>query len=612
MSTYLAFRPPVRIQTTLALSPDASRVAYADDKGGQFNVAVRDMAGSQSRSLTHYTDHTVRRVAWHPNGEQLLFVADRRGNENSQLYLVPAGGGAATALTSADNAQHFAAIGNPFSPDGRLVAYAATDRKPDDQDILLCELETGVVRRIFAPGGRLHAGYWSADGARLSITEWVDETRDHIVHVADLRNGKVRRITFNLKPAVYWLGPWLPDGSGFIVRTNLDRDFEALAVVDADSGELTFIDAPNWDVEQADSSADGRILVWTVDVDGASQMRARDMLSGETIAVPELPLGVASRLSLSADGAVAVLVMATPKMPNNVLRVDLKTGELTWITEFIPEGVVDGSLPEPELVRFTSPLGDRVPAYVYLPREVSRPLGVVISIHGGPTVQERPNYPYGGMYQFLQDQGIAVFAPNIHGSSGYGYRYQSKIYRNWGGDDLNDIDAAVGYLLEQPWVDPDRIALFGGSYGGFVALSALSRLPHRRFAGAVVYFGPSNLVTLAKASPPTWRSLVERIIGNPETDFDFLMSRSPVTYSDAICTPLLLLQGANDPRVPQSESDQIVDRLAARGVDVDYRVFDDEGHGFTKTENEIAARTATTDFFVKHVGTATGNLRPLE
>jgi dipeptidyl aminopeptidase/acylaminoacyl peptidase len=179
--------------------------------------------------------------------------------------------------------------------------------------------------------------------------------------------------------------------------------------------------------------------------------------------------------------------------------------------------------------------------------------------------------------------------------------YQQLSYRDWGGGDLGDLADAVHYLRRQDWVDPERIGVVGRSYGGFAVLSCVSRLPELDWAAAVDWCGPSNLVTFTRSQPPTWRSKVALMVGDPETDKDFLMARSPVTYADQIRTPLFIIQGANDPRVPKPESDQIVERLRARGMEVRYDVYPDEGHSFGKRENQIKARSAAGEFLLSHL-----------
>jgi dipeptidyl aminopeptidase/acylaminoacyl peptidase len=237
-----------------------------------------------------------------------------------------------------------------------------------------------------------------------------------------------------------------------------------------------------------------------------------------------------------------------------------------------------------------------VPAWLYKPRELNGRVPVVLSVHGGPEAQERPDYSYVAyMYQYWLSRGIGVLATNIRGSTGYGKSYQKLIRRDWGGGDLKDMEHAVKYLHSLDWVDPQNIGFFGGSYGGYACLSAVSRLPEL-FAVAVGWFGPSNLVTFARSVPPYWKSFIKDWVGDPDEDRDLLVERSPITYVDNVKTPLFVVQGALDPRVVQAESDQFVDKLRARGVPVRYDVYPDEGHGFTKRSNELKALKDSAEF----------------
>jgi dipeptidyl aminopeptidase/acylaminoacyl peptidase len=220
-------------------------------------------------------------------------------------------------------------------------------------------------------------------------------------------------------------------------------------------------------------------------------------------------------------------------------------------------------------------------------------VAAVLSVHGGPESQSRPLY--WPLYQYLLSRGIAVLDPNIRGSTGYGKTYQRLIRRDWGGAELEDLRSARDWLSRQGWVDDDRVGVFGGSFGGFAVLSCVTRLPDR-WAAAVDIFGPSNLVTFARAVPPTWKRLMAKWVGDPDDDRDLLLERSPITYVDAVRTPLLVIQGATDPRVVKGESDQMVDRLRELGRDVEYVVFEDEGHGFTRRRNEVKALGLAAEF----------------
>jgi dipeptidyl aminopeptidase/acylaminoacyl peptidase len=282
-----------------------------------------------------------------------------------------------------------------------------------------------------------------------------------------------------------------------------------------------------------------------------------------------------------------------------VFIVDLEKHETRQITNGMLGGIPEASLIEPELIRYPTFDGREIPAWLYRPKG-DGPFPVLLSIHGGPEAQERPTYAYTGLYQYLLSRGIGVLAPNVRGSTGYGITYQKLIHRDWGGDELKDFEHAVKYLHSQPWVKRDRIGVYGGSFGGFATLSCVSRLPDY-WAAAVDLVGPSNLVTFAKAVPPTWRATMKTWVGDPETEQEFLMSRSPVTYVDQIKAPLFVIQGANDPRVVKPESDQIVARLRERGVDVRYDVYEDEGHGFTKRSNSIKAMGDIARFLEDHL-----------
>jgi dipeptidyl aminopeptidase/acylaminoacyl peptidase len=265
-------------------------------------------------------------------------------------------------------------------------------------------------------------------------------------------------------------------------------------------------------------------------------------------------------------------------------------------------GIDERDMVVPKLIRYPTFDGRKIPAWLYKPKgiSVSQKVPVILSIHGGPEAQELPLYLYTGLYQYWLSRGIGVVAPNIRGSTGYGKTYQKLIHHDWGGDELKDIEAAVKYLHTLAWVDPQRIGIFGASFGGFAVLSAISRLPHY-WAAAADLEGPSNLTTLIKTGPPHWRQIDEMAIGNPDTEPDFLLSRSPITYLHHIETPLFIFQGTQDPRVPKAESDQVVEQLRARGADVRYVVHDDEGHGFTKRENELKIWRDTSEFLMSHL-----------
>jgi dipeptidyl aminopeptidase/acylaminoacyl peptidase len=596
VTIFADFRPSRRFQLSVAISPDGTDVAYADNASGQFDLVIQPVDGGSPRRLTRYTDDTVRDLIWTPDGRELIFLADTRGDEFLQIRRVPAAGGPVESITDAPKVQH--SLGR-VSPDGRRLAYAGNDRDPSVQDILVRDLVTGESQRVYDAGGVMEPGHWSPDGTRLSAVDFRSNTEQDLYVVAF--DAPSRRIVpAGERDAKCLPGPWV--GDRFLVRTDAGREFVGLGWIDPADGSVDWIATPDADVEAVALSRDCRVLVWMVNTGGVSRLFARDLTTGVELPVPQMPAGTADALAVSADGRRAALLFTTGARPMNVAVVHLETGRWQRLTDATPAGATP--VAEPTLVELPSHDDRRIPAWLYRP-DGDGPFGAVLSIHGGPESQERPRYMYSGMYQYLLDQGIAVLAPNVRGSTGYGRAYQRMIHRDFGGAELGDFDAAARYLRGQDWVDPRRIGVFGGSYGGFASLSCLSRLPDY-WACGISLFGMSNLVTFARSVPPTWRALMTAWVGDPDTETEFLMSRSPVTYADAIDAPLFVIQGANDPRVVRAESDQIVQRLRDRGVEVRYDVYDDEGHGFTKRENELRALTDVTAFLVRHLSGADG------
>jgi dipeptidyl aminopeptidase/acylaminoacyl peptidase len=591
--SYEQFAAVRRYQPTLSFSPDGSELVYSTNVSGQFNAWRQSSDGGYPHQLTSFQDEAVREVAWSPDGKTIVFSADHHGNEQYQLHLVAPEHGWPERLPGEPDVQHF--IGQ-WDPTGRYFSYGANDREPTEQDVLIRDRESGEVRRLLAGDGFLFPAFWSPDGSKLTAGK-ANSNADQDLFIIDVATGSAKQILQHEGQVVIQPGPWSADGSGFYLATNRDREFTNLAYFDIEADALRWIETPEWDVEFFDLSKDGRVLVWIVNEDGYSKIHARDTETGELIRVPELPAGITIWLTISSDGSRLGLQHSIPTHSVEVYVIDLQVGTAKRITDGFLGGIDESTMVEPQLVRFPSFDGKLIPAFLYQPKGEG-PFGVVYSIHGGPEYQERPNYS--ALYQYLLSRGIGVLATNIRGSTGYGKSYQKLIQRDFGGDDLKDMEAAAKYLQSLHWVDPTRIGVYGGSYGGFAVLSCVSRIPDY-WAAAVDIVGPSNLVTFAKAVPPTWRRFMAEWVGDPYTEEEFLMSRSPITYVDNIKAPLFVIQGANDPRVVKPESDQIVERLRARGVDVRYDVYEDEGHGFTKRTNELKAMKDTAEFLELHL-----------
>ncbi|MDP8910508.1 MAG: S9 family peptidase [Actinomycetota bacterium] len=591
-----------RFAPVLAFTPDGSQLYFSSNISGQFNLWRIPVEGGWPEQLTSFTGETVRLLAVSPRDGTLAFCADTDGDEFHQIYVLPPEGGWPEQWTDAPQVQHYVSP-DSWSPDGSRLAYAANARTPTDLESWVRDARSGETRPIFGEGKATTTAAWSPDGSSLLVVDQRHNS-DTSVHLVDVESGEATELTPHDEEARFSPGPWAPDGSGFYLLTDEGREFIGLAFYTLARRGYEWLETPDRDIEDVALSEDGRVLGWIENVSGREQLRLRDLESGADLPEPQLPpgtrpylLGMVGGLALSPDGRYAAIVWTTPQRPQEIWIVETQTGAARAITESRFGGLRENDLGDAELVRFPTFDGREIEAWLYRPDEAG-PVPVVLSIHGGPEAQEKPIYS--PLYQYLRSRGIAVLAPNIRGSTGYGKTYQKLIQRDWGGGDLQDFEHAVKWLHDQDWVDRDRIGVYGGSFGGFATLSCVTRLPDY-WAAAVDIVGPSNLVTFAKAVPPTWRRFMARFVGDPETEADFLMERSPITYVDNVRTPLLVIQGAKDPRVVKGESDQMVEKLRSLGRTVEYVVFDDEGHGFTKRENEVRALRLTAEWFERHL-----------
>jgi dipeptidyl aminopeptidase/acylaminoacyl peptidase len=586
----------------LAFTADSTNLLFSSNISGQFNLWSVPVEGGWPDQLTTFTDETVRGAGVSPTDGRIVLCADHDGDEFHQLYLIDSGRDWPEKITDEPQVQHY--VGSEaWSPDGTKFAYASNARTPTDMETWVRDLETGESRAVFGKEMFSFPGPWSPDGTKLLAIEFRNNS-DASVHLVDVEAGTSRELTPHDDDGLFFPGAWAPDGSGFYLVTDEGTEFRGLAFYDLATDRYEWVEEPTQDVEDLKVSHDGRLLAWLVNDDGHARLRLRDLETGRDLPAPQLPDGARPHLTgdepplaLSPDGSRAALILSTPRRPPEAWVVDVESGAARPLTDSRVGGLREDDLVDVELISFPSYDGRDIPAWLYRP-PVDGKVPVVVSIHGGPEAQERPVYQ--PLYQYLLSRGIAVLATNIRGSTGYGKSYQRLIQRDWGGGDLQDWDHAVRWLREQDWVDADRLGVCGGSYGGFAVLTCVTRLPDY-WAAAVDIFGPSNLVTFAKAVPPTWKRFIARFVGDPETEAEFLMERSPITYVENVKTPLLVIQGATDPRVVKGESDQMVEKLKSLGREVEYVVFDDEGHGFTKRTNELKAYGLTAEWLERHL-----------
>jgi dipeptidyl aminopeptidase/acylaminoacyl peptidase len=481
-----------------------------------------------------------------------------------------------------------------------MFAFSANARRPEDGEVFVWREGDAEPRYLWGEGRYAFPAGFSPDGTKLVVLEFRSNS-DMSLFLVDVESGGATELTPHEGEVKFLPGPWKADRSGIFVLTDEGREFVGLAFLDLASGTREWIDTPDRDIDELTGSADGRVIAWLENDEGYGRLRIRDVETGRDLPEPELPRGTASGfgsgLSLSRDGTRAALAWDQPARPPEIYVVETATGEARPVTESRSAGLATVALRTPHLIRYPSFDGREIPAWLYRPHG-DEPAPFVLAIHGGPEAQEKPVYR--PVYQYLASRGIGVLATNIRGSTGYGKTYQKLIHHDWGGADLEDWRHAAEWLKAEPFVDGDRLGVYGGSYGGFATLSCVTRLPEY-WRAAVDIVGPSNLLTFVRAVPPQWVRFMAEWVGDADTEADFLRERSPITYVDQVRAALLVIQGAKDPRVVKAESDQMVERLRELGREVEYEVFEDEGHGFTRYTNEIRGYRLTVDWLERHL-----------
>ncbi len=546
--------PSAASPSALAFTADGENVLFASNISGQFNLWRVGVEGGWPGQLTAFTDDTVRGVAVNPVDGRILVFADHDGDEFHQIYMLDAEGGWPQKLTDEPQVQHFVG-GSAWSPDGTKFAYAANARKPTDMEIWIRDADTGETRPVFGEEMFSFPIGWSPDGTKLVALEFRNNS-DSSLHLIDLETDESRDLTPHEDEALYFAGPGRATAQASTWSRTPASEFRGLAVSRHLDRRYEWVEEPRRTSRTSRCPRTGGCSrgssTRTATTGSGSAISRRAGSSRSRLPAGARPhlTGAEPPLALAPTARRVALILPCPRRPPDVWVVETATGRTRTVTDSRIGGLSEDDLVEIELVSYPSFDGRDIPAWLYRP-DVEGKVPVVVAIHGGPEAQEKAVYQ--PVYQYLLSRGIGVLATNIRGSTGYGKSYQRLIQRDWGGGDMQDWEHAVKWLRDQDWVDSERIGVFGGSYGGFAVLTCVTRLPDY-WAAAVDIFGPSNLVTFAKAVPPTWKRFIARFVGDPETEADFLMERSPITYVENVKAPLLVIQGATDPRVVKGES----------------------------------------------------------
>jgi len=572
-----------------SFSPDESKLLVTSNESGIYNIYEIHLESGQKSRLTNSTEESFFGQSYFPNDNRFLYTYDQGGNENYKLYMMSEGVG--KNLTPGDS------IRNGFwgwSRDQKSMFYSSNKRNPQFMDIY--ELKIASMRDEIPIGEMIYKNDDGIDVSAISpnkryfaLTQAITSA-DMKMYLYDREKEERTDISVHEGDAQYNPQFFSLDNRELFYTTNENSDFVYLAKRDLTSGEVEKVFEAEWDVWYAYDSWNGKYRVIGINEDAKTKVLIFNQKTGEEVQFPIIEGGSISSVSISKSEKLAKLTVSTSASPSNIYLFYFETSELKKLTNTLNPEISADDLVSGEVVRYSSFDGLEIPAIYFQPiqaREENK-VPALIWVHGGPGGQSRLSYF--GLIQYLVNHGYAILAVNNRGSSGYGKEFNHLDDKNHGDKDLKDCISGKDFLNSTGVVDMEKVGIIGGSYGGYMVMAALTFEPEE-FDVGVNIFGVTNWLRTLKSIPPYWESFKKALydeMGDPFTgDSIRLYNISPVFHAQNVKIPLMVLQGANDVRVLQVESDEIVEKVRDNGVPVEYLIFEDEGHGFLKRENEI-------------------------
>ncbi len=578
-------------------SPDGHKLLVTSNASGIYNAYTIPVTGGAPRALTASDSNSVYAVSYFPDDERILFTSDQGGNELNHLYVRNPDGTVRDLTPGKELKAAFAG----WADDDR--SFFITTNERDARHFDLYELTTDDYRRtvFYRNTDGLQLGPVSRDKRYIALVQ-PRTTADADIYLHDRQANTTKNITTHTGTVNNSPADFSPDGSRLLFVSDSGREFAALRSYDLATGATSTVYEQDWDVMGAGYSDGGKYLVVYVNEDSRAAARVLDATSLQPVSLPEMPDGLVRGISISPDDSSFAFYASDGSVPAD-LYAGTFADSVSRLTTALNPNIRSSDLVKPSVVRFSSYDSVEVPGVLYKPHQASpdAKAPALVMVHGGPGGQAQVGYR--ALTQALVNRGYVVFDINNRGSSGYGKTFYTMDDRKHGEADLADVVASKRMLIETGYVDSAKIGIIGGSYGGYMVLAVLTLQPDE-FAVGVDMFGISNWSRTLINIPPWWDSFREALymeMGDPATDSARLHRISPLFHADRIKAPLMVLQGANDPRVLQVESDDIVAAARANGVPVEYVVFPDEGHGFRKKENEIKGYTAVIAFLDRYL-----------
>lgn len=584
-----------------SFSADEKRIMYSSNESGIFNAYSIPVTGGKADALTKSTTDTTFAVAYFPDDDRILFTRDAGGDENNHLFVRERDGSEKDLTPGTKLKASFFG----WKRDGSAFYLTTNERNPKFFDLYKVDAKTYARTMLFQNDEALQPETISDDEKWIAFNK-PNTTNDSNIYLHDVAKKETKLITPHTGDVSFSAEAFDPQSKRLFFTSNEGSEFQRIRTYTLASGAVADHEKANWDIVFTYFSRDRRYRVTGVNEDGSTVIRVAEVAadgSEKPVALPKLPSGEIRGLTFSKNSARMAFYVNGDRSPSNLFVYDFATKSVKQLTETLSKEISADDLVEAEVVRFKSFDGMVIPSIYYKPHGASptNKVPAIIYVHGGPGGQTTRGYS--AQMQLLANAGYAVLGINNRGSSGYGKSFLAADDRKHGREPLWDCIEAKNYLASLGYIDHERIGIMGGSYGGYMTAAALAFRPEA-FKVGVNIFGVTNWLRTLESIPPYWESFRKALydeIGDPVKDKDFLTATSPLFHAKEIRKPMMVIQGANDPRVIKAESDDIVEAVKKNNVPVEYVVFPDEGHGFSKKKNQLEAYKKIVEFLDKYL-----------
>lgn len=588
-----------------SFSPDETKILFSSKETGIFNAFEVDVSTGEKKQLTNSTTNAVFANSYFPSDNRIIVQSDQGGNEITHLFVRnPDGSMNDLIQDSTAKAQFYG-----WSYNNKLLYYTSNGRDKRYFDLYKVQVDKDqsedkvyAAEMTYKNTEGLNPTVISTDDRYIALSKSIT-TNNSDMYLLDTQTGESKLLSAHEGDVQYAPQYFSLDGKKLFYLTDEGSEFQYLASYDIATGQSQKIQEEPWDILYAYRSRNGKYRVAAINNDARTEIKIFEEATGRMVDLPKLPSGEITNVNISDSEKIMSFYVSSSKSPSNLFVYNFETKEVKQLTNTMTSEISPDDLVEGQVIRYASFDGMEIPALLYKPKGIAEgeKVPALLWIHGGPGGQTRLNYS--PVIQHLVNHGYAILAVNNRGSSGYGKSFFKADDKKHGQDDLRDCVESKKFLATLPYIDTDKIGIAGGSYGGYMVMAALTFAPEE-FTVGVNFFGVTNWLRTLKSIPPWWESFKIALyteMGDPVADSVMLYNKSPLFHASEITKPFIVLQGSNDPRVLQVESDEIVEEARKNGVPVEYVIFPDEGHGFVKKENNIKASEEILRFLDKYL-----------